>query len=40
MDVTNWQEQREQQEQQQEQTGESTPDPTLEAFRRQLEGLL
>jgi hypothetical protein len=40
MDVTNWQEQREQQEQQQEQTGESVPDPTLEAFRRQLEGLL
>ena len=38
MDVTNWQEQREQQEQQQ--AGESTPDPTLEAFRRQLEGLL
>ncbi|MDH4405611.1 MAG: DUF3110 domain-containing protein [Cyanobium sp. D14.bin.5] len=37
MDVTNWQEQREQQ---QEQAGESTPDPTLEAFRRQLEGLL
>jgi len=37
MDVTNWQEQREQQEQQ---AGESTPDPTLEAFRRQLEGLL
>jgi hypothetical protein len=36
MDVTNWQEQREQQEQ----AGESTPDPTLEAFRRQLEGLL
>ena len=40
MDVTNWQEQREQQEQQQEQAGESTPDPSLEAFRRQLEGLL
>ena len=40
MDVTNWQEQREQQEQQQEQTGESAPDPSLEAFRRQLEGLL
>jgi hypothetical protein len=38
MDVTNWQEQREQQ--QQEQTGESVPDPSLEAFRRQLEGLL
>jgi len=38
MDVTNWQEQREQQEQ--EQTGESVPDPSLEAFRRQLEGLL
>ena len=36
MDVTNWQEQREQQEQ----AGESTPDPSLEAFRRQLEGLL
>jgi hypothetical protein len=34
MDVTNWQEQ------QQEQTGESAPDPSLEAFRRQLEGLL
>ena len=40
MDVTNWQEQREQQEQQQEQAGESAPDPSLEAFRRQLEGLL
>jgi hypothetical protein len=40
MDVTNWQEQRDQQEQQQEQAGESTPDPSLEAFRRQLEGLL
>lgn len=38
MDVTNWQEQREQQEQQQ--AGESAPDPSLEAFRRQLEGLL
>jgi hypothetical protein len=38
MDVTNWQEQREQQEHQQ--AGESTPDPSLEAFRRQLEGLL
>ena len=37
MDVTNWQEQREQQEQQ---AGESSPDPSLEAFRRQLEGLL
>ena len=36
MDVTNWQEQREQQEQ----AGESAPDPSLEAFRRQLEGLL
>jgi hypothetical protein len=34
MDVTNWQEQ------QQEQAGESAPDPSLEAFRRQLEGLL
>ena len=40
MDVTSWQEQREQQEQQQEQPGESAPDPSLEAFRRQLEGLL
>ncbi|MCP9779776.1 MULTISPECIES: DUF3110 domain-containing protein [Cyanobium] len=38
MDVTNWQEQRELQEQ--EQAGESAPDPSLEAFRRQLEGLL
>ena len=37
MDVTNWQEQREQQEQQ---AGETSPDPSLEAFRRQLEGLL
>ena len=36
MDVTNWQEQRDQQEQ----ASESTPDPSLEAFRRQLEGLL
>ena len=33
MDVANWHAQ-------QEQTGESVPDPTLEAFRRQLEGLL
>ena len=37
MDVTNWQEQREQQEQQ---AGDTSPDPSLEAFRRQLEGLL
>ena len=36
MDVTNWQEQREQQEQ----ASESSGDPSLEAFRRQLEGLL
>ena len=33
MDVTNWQEQREQQEQQ---AGDTSPDPSLEAFRRQL----
>ena len=33
MDVTNWQEQ-------QDQARESAPDPSLEAFRRQLEGLL
>ena len=36
MDVTNWQEQLEQQEQ----ASESSGDPNLEAFRRQLEGLL
>ena len=33
MDVANWQAQ-------QEQAGDNSPDPSLEAFRRQLEGLL
>ena len=36
MDVANWQGQQEQQEQ----AGEGSADPSLEAFRRQLEGLL
>ena len=36
MDVANWQGQQKQQEQ----AGEGSADPSLEAFRRQLEGLL
>jgi hypothetical protein len=36
MDVTKWQEQRDQQDL----SAEGTTDPSLEAFRRQLEGLL